>query len=256
MDDFISASVSSSPNSLPIHEIGLGCVSEPKPDQHRPNGFAPSYPISSNVEIHDLLSTTSQNSSANILGNTLHFSSTCNDAFAENLDQSRASLIPRLGENFSNRTSGFDDEQSSSYNIANNYHLFGKRENNSIISVFQPDNDFFSHNLPANVLPNFIEHTNGSYFEMQAHESSNWRCNPDTSNLEIDNDDVECSSNTSSNSRTESHDTDVSADVINESMLPVQIGSKVSSAENKNSSKKTAYNEKWGVKVFKGKSIF
>ena len=158
--------------------------------------------------------------------------------------------------NFQNSTAFIDREDYPCTNAS----LYSRVDNYLAQStIYDEDERDFSRSFSSTVLsnnpePKFNDNSNFLNVQNQSSIACNW---PQVENeaCAVGNNDANNDHfSNGANSRTDSNDTDVndSLDIGNNEVQSGPSSSKLTNNENRNSSKKTAYNEKWGVKVFKG----
>ena len=230
-----------------------------------PHKFSADVPGNSHYLCSSNNSSTKNSGNLQKLGNLKNwsYSNAHNDAFIHSLDSKRlSSSIPQIGDSSDGREFGFvsDPAGLEQEYPRSTFHMFGKRENVPALANRQ-DNLFptssFSSSPYSNVTDQELIDSEGHFSELQAGTNLNSHWASNGSNCSTANDselqEIQHFSNCS-DSRTNSNDTDASdpADDRSNPASSADPSSSASNLESKNSSKKTAYNEKWGVKVFKG----
>ena len=226
-------------------------------DEEKPESFTVSQLVSANVNLNEFCDANfnaQENPMKSIsndfqsLSNSRHcsYSNIYNDAFIEDFDSSPPSshynsIIPQQ-------------------NLTNSSFYAKRGDNDPYVSAI-PENNFPS--LNSNSFSNSFNDpkyiASGAFLDSKSclavgqwQENNTLHVCPSLCG-EAENDEMGLSSNISSDSRTESHDTDITDPAESRKQSTQQSCSDLGSMESKSSSsKKTAYNEKWGVKVFRG----
>lgn len=215
--------------------------------QSSTNSFINSYHDFNNVMGENLISAGSNDFLQEANPKSVGDISTCGEMLFENREYNFQNLnVPSNPNNF----------------LHTRFPSYDRLENTGISSTISNDENKtflrqFSSNFQSNHPdPKFSD--NGSFlsFQNQPSMGCNWHQLQTADACIVGNNDTDNGHySNSSSSRTDSNDTDVGdvLDIGSDELPPTQTSCAIPSGENRNSSKKTAYNEKWGVKVFKGK---